>query len=217
MNSQSVSLDTAISHIKKKFSSGQRLQAIEECQRLVHMHPQNIAIRKVLANMYALTGQTAQATLQFKTGFELNPNDEELLFNLAICYRQALSYQEAIQYFLLYTQKFPKNPEGWGSLAECQFQLGDYQSALENSNLALEISPQDARLLSNRSKIYRSLKLFDFALKDATSAKSIDPTTLSYIIETAELIEITQKKLMLSHYLKKLRFLNLKTIWNFYF
>jgi predicted Zn-dependent protease len=62
--------------------------------------------------------------LQFKAGFEQNPNDEELLFNLAICYRQTLNYQEAIHHFLLYTRKISQEmPEGWGSLAESQFQI----------------------------------------------------------------------------------------------
>jgi predicted Zn-dependent protease len=131
MNSSFATLEVKISSIKSKFSSGQTAQAIEECQRLVQIHPQNIAIRKVLAHMFALTGEPSQAILQFKAGFEQNPNDEELLFNLAICYRQTLNYQEAIHHFLLYTQKFPKNPEGWGSLAESQFQFGDLEQALE--------------------------------------------------------------------------------------
>jgi len=161
MTVNSNALDKQIANIKKTFSEGKKEQAITACQSLVFLHPPNLVLRKLLANLLALSGKPILAAKQLEIGFEFNPNDEELLFNLSICYRQGLAFSDAIRYLTLYVEKYPTSPDGWGCLSECQFQERLYSQALESSCQAILLTQQDSRLFYNRSKIYRSLKQYD--------------------------------------------------------
>ncbi|KAL8424640.1 hypothetical protein Efla_004263 [Eimeria flavescens] len=55
------------------------------------------------------------------------------------------------------------------------FQAGDFASAVEHFTKAIELSPSDAVLYSNRSGAYASLKQFENALKDAETCVKLKP------------------------------------------
>lgn len=55
------------------------------------------------------------------------------------------------------------------------FQAGDFGSAVEHFTKAIELSPSDAVLYSNRSGAYASLKQFENALKDAEMCVKLKP------------------------------------------
>ncbi len=196
-------LDKQIANIKKTFSEGNKDQAIVACQSLVFLHPPNLVLRKLLANLLAISGKSILAAKQLEIGFGFNPNDEELLFNLAICYRQGLAFQEAIRYLTIYVEKYPSNADGWGCLSECQFQERLLSKALESSCQAILLSDQDSRLFYNRSKIYRSLKQYDQAQSDLISAMRFQSQNLSYVMEYAEIALIHQGRSYAIPYFEK--------------
>jgi predicted O-linked N-acetylglucosamine transferase (SPINDLY family) len=196
-------LDKQIDNIKKTFSEGKKDQAIAACQGLVFLHPPNLVLRKLLANLLALSGKPILAAKQLEIGFGFNPNDEELLFNLAICYRQGLAFQEAIRYLTIYVEKYPSNADGWGCLSECQFQERLLSKALESSCQAILLSDQDSRLFYNRSKIYRSLKQYDLAQSDLVIAMRWQSHNLSYTMEYAEITLIHQGRSFAMPYFEK--------------
>lgn len=55
------------------------------------------------------------------------------------------------------------------------FQAGDFTSAVQHFTKAIELSPSDAVLYSNRSGAYASLKQFENALKDAEMCVKLKP------------------------------------------
>ncbi|KAL8437490.1 hypothetical protein ACSSS7_000872 [Eimeria intestinalis] len=55
------------------------------------------------------------------------------------------------------------------------FQAGDFKAAVEHFTKAIELSPSDAVLYSNRSGAYASLKQFEDALKDAEMCVKLKP------------------------------------------
>lgn len=55
------------------------------------------------------------------------------------------------------------------------FQAGDFPSAVQHFTKAIELSPSDAVLYSNRSGAYASLKQFENALKDAEMCVKLKP------------------------------------------
>ena len=194
MNLSSSALNKHISNLKKTFTSGSKDQAIAECQSLVFLHPSNAPLRKLLAHMLAIIGKPIQAAKQLEFGFDLNPDDEELLFNLAISYRQGLAFAEALKFLSIYVEKYPTKLEGWGSLAECQFQLQLFPEALDSSSKAILLSNQESRIFYIRSKIYRSLKQYDEALSDLVRAIQLQDKNLSYVFEYAEVTLTHQGK-----------------------
>ncbi len=196
-------LDKQIANIKKIFSEGKKDQAIAACQSLVFLHPPNLVLRKLLANLLAMSGKPILAAKQLEIGFGFNPNDEELLFNLSICYRQGLAFQEAIRYLTIYVEKYPSNADGWGCLSECQFQEQLHNQALESSCQAILLNNQDSRLFYNRSKIYRLLKQYDQAQSDLVIAMQMQSQNLSYVMEYAEITLIRQGKHFAIPYFEK--------------
>ncbi len=196
-------LDKQIANIKKIFSEGKKDQAIAACQSLVFLHPPNLVLRKLLANLLAMSGKPILAAKQLEIGFGFNPNDEELLFNLSICYRQGLAFQEAIRYLTIYVEKYPSNADGWGCLSECQFQEQLHNQALESSCQAILLNNQDSRLFYNRSKIYRLLKQYDKAQSDLVIAMQMQSQNLSYVMEYAEITLIHQGRRYAIPYFEK--------------
>lgn len=55
------------------------------------------------------------------------------------------------------------------------FQAGDFSTAVQHFSKAIELSPADAVLYSNRSGSYASLKQFENALKDAEMCVKLKP------------------------------------------
>ncbi|CDJ59270.1 hypothetical protein, conserved, partial [Eimeria maxima] len=55
------------------------------------------------------------------------------------------------------------------------FQKGDFELAVKHFSKAIELSPSDAVLYSNRSGAYASLKNFEQALKDAETCVKLKP------------------------------------------
>jgi predicted O-linked N-acetylglucosamine transferase (SPINDLY family) len=203
MTVNSKALDQQVANIKKIFTEGNQEQAIAACQSLVFLHPPNLVLRKLLANLLAMSGKPLIAAKQLAIGFEFNPNDEELLFNLAICFRQGLDFPEAIRYFSIYVEKYPTSADGWGCLSECQFQERLYNPALDSACQAILLTKQDSRLFYNRSKIYRSLKQFDQAQADLLVAMQMQSQILSYAMEFAEITLIHQGRSFAKPYFEK--------------
>lgn len=55
------------------------------------------------------------------------------------------------------------------------FQAGDFATAVQHFTKAIELSPSDAVLYSNRSGAYASLKQFENALNDAEMCVKLKP------------------------------------------
>ncbi|VFQ97784.1 unnamed protein product [Cuscuta campestris] len=79
----------------------------------------------------------------------------------------------------------PKNHIGVAllhtNLASCYMQmgLGEYPNAINECNLALEVSPKYTKALIRRAKCYESLHRLDLAQRDVNHALGIEPNNLS--------------------------------------
>lgn len=203
MTINSGSLEKQIAIIKKAFTDGHKDQALSTCQNLVFQYPSNAALRKLLANLLAIDGKHLDAAKQLSIGFEFHPNDEELLFNLGICYLRGLAYSEAVHFLTLYVDKYPSHVEGWGSLAECQLQLKQFSQAMDSCSKAMSLSIQESRPFYIRSKIYRALKQYDEALSDLDMAIQMQDKNISYLFECAEITLLHQGRLAAKPYFIK--------------
>ncbi|KAL2228817.1 UNVERIFIED_CONTAM: Protein PHOX1 [Sesamum indicum] len=66
------------------------------------------------------------------------------------------------------------------NMAECYMQLGihEYPSAINECNLALEVSPKYSKALLKRARCYEALKRLDFALRDVRLVLKMEPNNL---------------------------------------
>lgn len=73
------------------------------------------------------------------------------------------------------------------NMASCYMQmgLGEYPRAINECNLALEVSPRYSKALLKRAKCYEALNRLDLALRDVNTVLSIEPNNLN-ALETLE-------------------------------
>ncbi|KAL0334017.1 UNVERIFIED_CONTAM: protein PHOX1 [Sesamum angustifolium] len=66
------------------------------------------------------------------------------------------------------------------NMAECYMQLGihEYPSAINECNLALEVSPKYSKALLKRARCYEALKRLDLALRDVRLVLMMEPNNL---------------------------------------
>ncbi|KAF7830322.1 protein PHOX1-like [Senna tora] len=67
------------------------------------------------------------------------------------------------------------------NMAACYMQLGlgEYPRAINQCNLALEVSPKYSKALLRRAKCYEALNRFDLALRDVNFVLSVEPNNLN--------------------------------------
>lgn len=77
------------------------------------------------------------------------------------------------------------------NMAGCYMQLGigEYPRAINECNLALEVSPKYSKALLKRAKCYQVLNRLDFALRDVNNVLSMEPNNLTAL----ELVEKVKK------------------------
>ncbi|KAJ7958805.1 Octicosapeptide/Phox/Bem1p domain-containing protein / tetratricopeptide repeat-containing protein [Quillaja saponaria] len=79
------------------------------------------------------------------------------------------------------------------NMAACymQFGLGEYPRAINECNLALEVSPRYSKALLKRAKCYESLNRLDLAFRDVKIVLSLEPNNLTAL----EIVESLKKKM----------------------
>lgn len=77
------------------------------------------------------------------------------------------------------------------NMAACYMQLGlgEYPRAINECNLALEVSPRYSKALLRRAKCYEALNRFDLALRDVNYVLSLEPNNLNAL----EILESLRK------------------------
>ena len=62
-----------------------------------------------LAMSHAQTGDFLQALEAFKNAHAIDQEDIEIIYQIAICYKELEVYDEAINYLSLFIDKYPKD------------------------------------------------------------------------------------------------------------
>ncbi|KAI4337291.1 hypothetical protein L6164_015724 [Bauhinia variegata] len=77
------------------------------------------------------------------------------------------------------------------NMATCYMQLGlgEYPRAINECNLALEVSPRYSKALLKRAKCYEALNRLDFAFRDVNTVLSVEPSNLTAL----EILESVKK------------------------
>lgn len=85
--------------------------------------------------------------------FYFIPNMDDVLFDLAVYYHEQEEYSTAITYYLRSKEYFQPEYSLYFNLGFCYYYDENYPLALENINLALELSPNDPDAMEYFSKI----------------------------------------------------------------
>src|SRR5215208_1068620 len=179
-----------IDGLKKKFREGRHAEAIAECEALCRQDPANHDIKRLCATMHALVQNYGRA-LEYLHQIR-NPDKEnaDVLFNIGMCERELKNFENAAQYFQLYTERFPDHPDGWASLAECKFRSNDFREGIRLADRAIELDSSSLAAWTVRGNCQKSNRQFEDALASYQKANQIQPAVDSYLNAGLIFVEI---------------------------
>jgi len=123
-----------------------------------------------------------------------NPDSEnaEVLFNIGVCERELQNLENAAQYFKIYTEKFPGDSAGWATLAECRFQLREFDEALRLTDRAIKLASSSLPAWTVRANCQKAMGRFEDALASYKRANQIQPTVESWLNEGLTFLEMNK-------------------------
>jgi tetratricopeptide (TPR) repeat protein len=143
--------------------------------KVIEANSQNHEILYKLATYYFNTKEYDRALNSVNKAIDGNLYDlnyRNLLRKIYIKLEQYESAEAEYQYIVT------NDPDYFGNYEESARKAkeeGEFQKAIENYNLALEIKPDDVKLLNERGWVYHSLLKYDSALIDFKHAANITP------------------------------------------
>jgi len=182
-----------IDQIKLDFRNGNRQKAIGQCENLSYLNPKSIELKKLLGLMQASIGNLSIAKRAYEQAYQLNSDDQEVLFNLGIISRNLNEFQDAINWFEKLITLDEQSVDDWGCLGEVQFQLKRYEDCVYSCERAISINDSVAGVWNNKGKALMSLKKIEEARFAFERAIQLDPQNFLFIYNLAELYSEIKK------------------------
>jgi tetratricopeptide (TPR) repeat protein len=164
-----------IDALKKIFREGHHAEAIAGCEALCQQDPANHEIKRLCAMMHALVQDYRRALELLHQVRNPDKENADVVFNIAVCERELKNFRSADQYFRIYTDRFPNNPDGWASLAECKFQLNEFNEGIELADRAIKLDASSLPAWTVRGNCQKSIGRFEDALASYKKANQIQP------------------------------------------
>ena len=161
--------------IKKKFREGQHAQAIAECEELCAQNPADHEAKRLCATMNVMVRDFRRALVLLTDVRNPHKEDPDVLFNIAMCERELQNFDAASEYFQIFTDRFPKSPDGWAGLAECRFQLNELDEGIKAADHAIRLDAKSIPAWTVRGHCQRVLGRFDDAIASYRKAIQLQP------------------------------------------
>lgn len=116
--------------------------------------------------------------------------DADALFNMGVCQRELGDFGSAEQTFKVYTDDFPGHSDGWASLAECQFQLKEFNKGVGSADRAIKLDSSSRPAWTIRGNCQKSIGQLDNALASYEKANQLQPTAECRLNSGLILLEI---------------------------
>ena len=171
MNSD-ISNSNKVQNLLNSFNSKNFQEAKKIALDLFNLYPDDYLINKILGFLYYQDKQYVLAISKFKKALKSNLNDEELLFNLGVCYQNLLNFNKSYFYYTRLLKVYPNNINGIFNLSILLKDNGDFR---ESEQLLLKIINLDDNnfkaylnlsiLYIHSGKIIESIKYLNICLK----------------------------------------------------
>ena len=176
--------------LKQKFGAGHHAAAIAECEARCRQEPANHEIKRLCAMMHAAVQNYGRALELLRQVRDPGSENADVLFNIGVCERELNNLESAAQYFKIYTEKFPNDPDGWATLAECRFQLREFDEALRLTDRAIQLASSSLPAWTVRGNCQKAIGRFEDALASYQRANQIQPTVEAWLNEGLTFLEI---------------------------
>ncbi len=167
--------NTLFSNGIKEFQQGNFQKAVDWFTMYIDQDALNAKIYKNRAVAYMGLQYYDSAINDLKKAIELDPELEGLHSNIGAAWHYKKEYRKAISHYDIEISKRPKIYSTYFNRAISKTQLNDYQGALNDLSVVLELKPDNYWALAYRGDIYGKLKKMKTAKSAYEKAIKLDP------------------------------------------
>ena len=166
---------------------------VEYYEEALRRDPKDIRCNNALGKWYLRRGQFQKSEPYFRNAVETliqrnpNPYDGEPYYNLGLCLKLQGQYQEAYEVFYKSTWDSAWQDSGYFSVAQLDVIKGDFNSALEHINWAIDRNARNSKAWALKAVILRKLNRLEEALQVCAEALRRDLFNLSAYFEQSAL------------------------------
>lgn len=154
-------------------------QAINEYKQVIAESPDNYNVHLKLGANYARTGQLNEAILALKKVSQLNIEDLQAHYLLALIYSTKKDYDLAAEEyeFILksFTKSDPNNVEVFGYLGQLYYSQKKYSKAIEQFEKILAVEPKNAEVMYILGSLYLEVDQKSKAIDMFSQSIVVDP------------------------------------------
>ena len=167
--------------------------AINCFEEVVEENPSDVLANNHLGAIYALKGKHAKAIEAYNRGLKYDPNHPVLQFNIAKSYSEIGENQKALSFYEGALRAKP----GWTEAIEAyaDLLLGENKvSEADNAvTQALELYPEDVKMLTAKGNVYNRQSIFDEAEIEYKKALDVDDSYKNALTGLAHALEYQGK------------------------
>ncbi len=155
--------------------AGQIAEGIARLKRAVELNPTSSDYHRNLGLAYLKAAMFSSAEQEFKKAVELDPGDAKPLADLGVAHAQQGKTSESLSAFRASLQLQPDLIEGLIGLGGVSVLSGDFETAEKNLLKAINIAPNDPRVLNNLAVLYLKTKDYTKAQAVLNQLALVDP------------------------------------------
>ncbi|MEF8731223.1 MAG: tetratricopeptide repeat protein [Candidatus Accumulibacter meliphilus] len=160
--------------------------AVERIERALALKPHEPVFLGNLGNAYLENGQLGRAIACYQEVLQLRPDETEIgnrlirtcerQLDLAIEHQQAGRLADAESSYLDVLRGQPERADAWHLLGMIAYQRGQYDTAIERIERAIELTPQVANFYNTLGSVRQKQRRFSDALTAYHRALALQPT-----------------------------------------
>lgn len=117
-----------------------------------------------LADFCLVHGDLNFAIYFYKKALEENPDNEDILFDLAYAYDDLENYEESLKIYIQLIDLDPYSPDAWYGLGNCYHYLGKYEEAVDAYDYAILINETFSSAYYNKANSMVKLEKYEEAI-----------------------------------------------------
>ena len=154
----------------------------------IRYNPESITYQK-LGETYFMQGQNEQAQPYFEAALRLDPDNYEVMTNLAVLLAEKEQLVESLRYLNRVTETAADYPSAYVNRAVVFGKMGRLDKALEDLSTALELDPMRFMAYVNRGDIYMQLDWLPQAVEEYNQAIRLNPFAAQVFFKRGQVYE----------------------------
>ena len=168
-------LNDKINSIIELFSSGHKIEALDNIKSLINQHPSESLLHNIGGVCYKSTGQLEMAVKCFERALKIKPDFADAHYNLGLTFQELDQLDSAVKSYKKTLAIQANYVKAYNNLGIIYKELGQMNDAVKSYEEALSHQPDFVEALNNLGNIQTEMGKLDEAIKSYNQALVIEP------------------------------------------